>query len=384
MPKRHLEANSKEERIKIRKQMGSLHSLTVQPATRARYDKALAGFFAYLRSVGQELPREKRLMDGFACDYLEHLWSNGEGRAKAADTLAGLQDTQPQLKGSLPGAWRLLRTWNSNEIPSRAPPLPVEILEAMIGYSLFKGEPLFALSLLLGFYGLLRTGEILALTRKQVTVSREGETAILSLGLTKSGKRQGAAESVTLHLFDAIRRLAVWVQDSQGPLLLCTSAAHWRTQFSRTIEALGFSHLEFRPYSLRRGGATFYFRQHGSFDKLLLHGRWQSTKTARIYVNEGLAILAELSPSWTAFARNLRSQYLNSLTKPLPQLEPMPKGRAGGFGKKLKSKKKRAEKVVFITALIKDVTGLFSRVWPSAWHTVALWLAPTWVWPGGS
>ena len=344
MPKRHLEGQSKEERKRIRKQLGSLQSLTVQPATRVRYDKALAGFFEYLRSVGQALPKEKRLMDGFACDYLEHLWSNGEGRARAADTLAGLQDTQPQLKGSLPGAWRHLHTWNSNEIPSRAPPMPVEILESMVGYALFKGEPHFALSLLLGFYGLLRTGEILALTRQQVTVSQQGKTAILSLGLTKSGKRQGAAESVTIHLYDAIRRLGAWIQCSRGPVHLCPSAAHWRTQFSRTIEALGFSSLEFRPYSLRRGGATFYFRQHGSFDKLLIHGRWQSTKTARIYINEGLAILAELSPSWTAFARNLRSQYLNSLSKPLPQLEPTPNGRAGGLGKKLKSKKKRAEK----------------------------------------
>ena len=222
--------------------------------------------------------------------------------------------------------------------------MPVEILEAMVGYSLFKGEPLFGLSLLVGFYGLLCTGEILALTRQQVTVSQQGRTAILSLGLTKSGKRQGAAESVTIHLFDAIRRLGSWIQQPGSPTHLCPSAAHWRTQFSRTLEALGFSGLEFRPYSLRRGGATFYFRQHGSFDKLLIHGRWQSTKTARIYINEGLAILAELSLSWTAFARNLRSQYLNSLSKPLPQLEPMPKGRAGGGGKKLKARKKRAEK----------------------------------------
>ena len=344
MPKRHLEGHTKEERIRIRQKLGSLQSLTVQPATRARYDKALEGFFAYLRRSGQELPKDKASMDGILTDFLEYLWSNGEGRAKASDTLAALQDSQPQLKGSLPASWRLLRAWNANELPSRAPPLPLDILEAMIGYSLFKGSPLFALSLLLGFHGLLRTGEILSITKGQVTVSSQARTAIISLGLTKSGKRQGAAESVTVHLYDAIRRLADWINSPHTSSQLCQSSAQWRTQFSHTLNQLGFSSLDFRPYSLRRGGATFYFRQHGSFDRLLIHGRWQTSKTARIYINEGLAILAELSPKWTPFARNLRSQYLNSLNKPLPQLEPMPKGRAGASGKRLNSKKKSRKK----------------------------------------
>ena len=60
--------------------------------------------------------------------------------------------------------------------------------------------------------------------------------------------------------------------------------------FSQTLRALGFTHLDFRPYSLPRGGATFMFRQQGSLYKLLIHGRWHSSKTARVYHNEGLAI----------------------------------------------------------------------------------------------
>ena len=344
MPKRHLEGHTKEERIRIRQQMGSLQSLTVQPSTRSRYDKALEKFFHYLRSAELILPKARTEVDGLARDYIENLWSKGEGRGLASDTLAALQDTQPQLRGHLPGAWRLLKTWSTNELPSRAPPMPLDILESLVGYSLFKGRPLFALSLLLGFFGLLRTGEILALTKQQVTVSRQSGTAILSLGLTKSGKRQGAAESITLHTEDVIRRLSQWVLTPHSPPLLCPSSSQWRLLFSQSLEALGFSSLEFRPYSLRRGGATFFFRQTGAFDRLLLHGRWQSTKTARMYVNEGLAILAELSPVWSPFSRNLRTQYLNSVAKPLPQLEPLPKGRAGGIGKASKGKKKSKTK----------------------------------------
>ena len=56
-----------------------------------------------------------------------------------------------------------------------------------------------------------------------------------------------------------------------------------------------------RPYSLRRGGATHYFQLHGRFDSLLVLGRWQAASTARIYLNEGLAVLAELSLPWNPF-----------------------------------------------------------------------------------
>ncbi|CAL1145402.1 unnamed protein product [Cladocopium goreaui] len=133
MPKRLLEGKTKEERIERRRQIGSLKDLTVQPATRARYDKALERFFDYLTHESLALPRNRQLMDSITSDYVEHLWSSGEGRALAADTIAGLQDTQPQLRGHLQGTWRLLKTWNNSEIPNRAPPMPVEVLDAMGG-----------------------------------------------------------------------------------------------------------------------------------------------------------------------------------------------------------------------------------------------------------
>ena len=44
MPKRHLEARTQEDRAKQRQGLGSLQDLTVQPATKARYKKAIDGF----------------------------------------------------------------------------------------------------------------------------------------------------------------------------------------------------------------------------------------------------------------------------------------------------------------------------------------------------
>ena len=311
---KRLEGRSQRDRQRIRKQMGTLKSLTLQPRTRARYDKAKRRFYDFLTTNSLELPRQKTAMDGLLCDYLEHLWSTGEGRGLASDTLASLQDTSPSLKGTIPGAWRLLKTWNINEIPCRAPPLPERVLLSLVGYFIFHRDCSMALSLLIGFYSMLRTGELLGLRNKDVTIDAQHRAAVISLGLTKGGKRVGAAESVTVTVSEVIRRLAQWKRATAPGSLLIRSPTTWRKSFAHALSALSLDPWEFRPYSLRRGGATFWFGQHGSLDRILLQGRWMAARTARTYLNEGLATLAEmnippkkLKPFHTVYVNALRS-----------------------------------------------------------------------------
>ena len=325
MPKRHLEAATPDARARARQKLGTLKQLTVQPVTRKRYDHSLKDFFKYLKQIGQVLPHTARALDSVVSDYVEHLWATGEGRSSGSNVLAALQDSQPHLKGKLVQSWRLMKTWVINEIPNRAPPLPVEILEILVGYAIFKQQHLFALSLLVGFHGLLRTGEILNICASHVSVTSPKGPAVISLGLTKGGKRQGSAESITIYLEDVCRRLHQWKAVAK-PSQRLTPASHiWRKQFNDSLTALKLDQVDFRPYSLRRGGATHQFRQHGSLDKLIVSGRWQAAKTARLYVNEGMSVLTELSLPKDAFSRYLRHQYLQSFTKPLPKLDPAPK-----------------------------------------------------------
>ena len=321
MPKRHLEAATQEGRAKQRRTLGTLKQLTVQPVTRERYTQARNDFYTWLAEEGLVLPTSAYQLDLVVSDYLEALWAQGKGRSCGSNVLAALQDAQPHLKGQLKQSWRLMKTWVTHEIPNRAPPLPLDALHLMVGYSLFKEQPLFALSLLTGFHALLRTGELLSLKAKHVSISKAKGPAVLSLGLTKSGKRQGAAESVTVHAEDVCRRLHQWKTVAHPESLLTGPAHAWRKQFSDTIQAVKLDQLEFRPYSLRRGGATYYFQLHGRFDSLLVLGRWQAAATARLYLNEGLSVLAELRMNWTPYTKNLRSQYLTSFTRPLPKLE---------------------------------------------------------------
>ena len=202
-----MEGRSKAERQATRAQLGSLQQLTVQPKTRERYNRAIDRFHEYLSTNEITLPYKRIFLDPIVSDYLEFLWSQGEGRSLASDTLAGLQDKDPHIKGHLANSWRLLKTWVSNEIPCRAPPLTEVALQTLVGHSLFACQPVFALSLLLAFYGLLRTGELLGLHNKDISQAGPTSVAIISLGLTKGGRRAGAAESVTISEEETLRRL---------------------------------------------------------------------------------------------------------------------------------------------------------------------------------
>ena len=347
--KRLLEAARPEERAKQRQKLGTLRDLTVQPATKQRYTKATDAFLLFLQKEGQVLPREKHRMDPLLCDYLEHLWSSGAGRAQACDTLAGLQDIQPNLRNHLPGAWRLLRTWHVNEIPNRAPPLPEHVLQSMAGWAFFKGHVSFGVSLVLGYYTMLRTGELVGVRSSHMISTGAQKQVLVSLGLTKGGKRHGAAESVILGYEPAVKLVKQWKLKATAVTPLAKNPAHWRGLFHDCLCDLGLEKHGFRPYSLRRGGATFWFGKHQSLDKILVQGRWHTQKSARIYLNEGLSVLATMKipvsspnirPYYDVFHRTVQNPRFGTL-------EPPQSGRSGGRGKRAKRSVKQAQKTRF-------------------------------------
>ena len=345
MPKRFLEGATQSERAKQRQKIGTLRELTVQPATKARYSKAVDGFLVFLSPNHMVLPKQRQHLDGLVCDYLEHLWSQGYGRALASDTVAGLQDQDPKVKGHLPGAWRLLKTWSLNEVPNRAPPLPEHVLHAMVGWAFFHEHFSFGVSLMLGYYAMLRTGELLGLRATHLLCDKSQAKVIISLGLTKGGKRQGAAESCVVGYDVVVKLLQQWRSIASPTTGFAQNPARWRALFNQALESLKLTHFGFRPYSLRRGGATWWFSRHHSLDKILVQGRWQAPKTARIYINEGLSVLAELqlppslpslSPFLTFFRNHTRSPSFKTLEPPRKT-----RGRSGGLGRKLKGGKRQ-------------------------------------------
>ena len=77
-----------------------------------------------------------------------------------------------------------------------------------------------------------------------------------------------------------------------GDLILSTSNAEFRLFFKQLCDTLQLQEWNFKPYSLRRGGATHHFRSQGQLSRTIVRGRWNSARAARVYINDGIAALA--------------------------------------------------------------------------------------------
>ena len=150
----------------------------------------------------------------------------------------------------------------------------------------------FAAVILLGFFALLRTGECLQVTPRDLMLG--ADSGIVSLQNTKTGLRHAAREMVsidddiTLEILrevclqkkmNNLDRVPIWTKSPQA----------FRNEFAHHCSRFGLLKHKFRPYSLRRGGATALFKSTGSMELALLRGRWQSTKVAKIYLSDGLS-----------------------------------------------------------------------------------------------
>lgn len=219
------------------------------------------------------------------------------GSGETRDALCGIHHFEPWTRKGLPQAWKVFSVWRKLESPNRAPPLTAQIIDAWIMYAISHCDLEFAAMLCLGFYGLLRTGELLQ--SRPCDLLLGPDTGVISLTDTKTGLLNAAKETVSITSFLAIETLhaAVAMKNQQGlhkVPIWSKSASSFRKVFAHHIKRFDLQSHEFRPYSLRRGGATALFQQTGSMEQALLKGRWNSSKVAKIYLADGLSFLPGL------------------------------------------------------------------------------------------
>ena len=263
--------------------------------TRTRYHMALRKLTPVLQNI-QSLAH----MDEVICEWVQEMWRTGEPLLTVGDALSALHFYQPFTRRGIPHSWKLFATWRKVEVPSRAPPLTEVLVRGMSAYELHHNRLEMATCLMLAFYALLRTGELLALTTEDVLLGKEA--AIISLNATKTSKKYAAHDAISvtdpfvlemLRTLLAIRksnnlkRLGIWSSTPQ----------HFRTRFRSLCQKFGLENHHFRPYSLRRGGATLLFQVSGSMELVLTKGRWQSSKVAKMYISDALSYLPAIKQS---------------------------------------------------------------------------------------
>ena len=248
------------ERKRDRAGKGTLLERQISARCKSRYEAAVAYFFWLLPFSWGRWPAQLPRRDEALCHFLEGLWSEGETKSRAADTISGLQ-WKYGIRGVFPGAWRRYKTWNSLEVSAQTPPLPVEALFALCGLALRAEQPFLAAMLYVGFHCFLRTSEMIRLHLSQVRGWDDSMTLVLQD--TKTTKRHGQTEYIPVE--DPVARILLrWAKRRLrcGPLISMSEAA-FRTQWSKLVSAAGLDPKTFLPYAIRRGGATFDYIDYG-------------------------------------------------------------------------------------------------------------------------
>jgi hypothetical protein len=191
----------------------------------------------------------------------------------------------------------MLNAWNRYEVPIRAPPIPDLVAMALAWYCVRAGDLGAAFLMLAGFDGFLRTGELLSLWISDVGVDASG--GLIKLSHTKSGQRHAAFEASTMRSSLVAKMFRIFVSrlppgTNLNSYIFAGPAYRFYRLFEAGLEWLGVADLGFKPYSLRRGGATAFYRACGSMEMTLERGRWSSARVGRIYINDGLAKAVEL------------------------------------------------------------------------------------------
>ena len=274
------------QRVGIRRVGGPLK--TVLDKTKKLYDVSLKLFCSWCAAHGK-WPDSKDELDHAACQFLMHCWQEGETRAVVANLLSGIGNSEPSLKWHLAGTRRLYAAWVKRELGARCCPITWSMAEAIAGILLHWSWIEEGAMVLLLHHGLLRTMEGLNSRCGDYIFQMPLLRAHLSLPDTKTSKRHGRSESVSLYEAKVVKLLFMLCEKRQpGDKVYSSSPGTFRKRFALALTALGMDDLDIQIHSMRRGGATDYFKATNSMQEVAFRGRWANFTTAKLYTDGAL------------------------------------------------------------------------------------------------
>ena len=297
------------QRAKDRGGLGPLRDRVVKPVTLKRYKACVKEFFKWCKQQGYKTPSSTEDFDGHFTAWAECLWSEGDPRTILGNGLAGIAHLVPSLRRRLNGTWRLYNAWGRLEPAKQAPPLTLLMTQALAGWYIQEKLLGAGLGILLAFNIILRTGELLELRKSDFTFGPD--IMIIVLRDTKVGSRFGVLQETVCKDKWLVQKFKQYLKGlDMGDVIVQLSAANFRGMWRKASKACGIGPA-YKPYSLRRGGATSLFRHTGKYDIVMERGRWLSVKSMKGYINQALQELAtvdELDAKnhiWTRYADKL-------------------------------------------------------------------------------
>lgn len=222
-----------------------LEDAALSEETKVRYYSALRLLLPVVEAVVQ-----LSALDAAVSNWVHEQWKQGAPLLTIGDALCALHFFQPGTKRLLPHSWKLFGAWRRLEVPSRAPPLTCDIVQALSSFELAADNLEMSALLLLGFHCLLRTGELLALTADDLSLGPR--SGVCCLRATKTSARHAANEVISITnslVLEVVKSLKLYKQQChlEAVPLWTSSPQKFRQRFAWLLQRFDLTSLGFRP-----------------------------------------------------------------------------------------------------------------------------------------
>lgn len=270
-----------------------LKEVGISHRTLSIYRREVSLFFAYVDFLGESLPSSYSQLDQLVGDYINHLYQEGESLTKAGWLLSGIKRLYPRVRRELAISQQWYNNWCREHTPRRATPITWHLVQAFAGLCIHLKWHRLAALFLISFVFFLRTGESLILRPDDLLLSQSDGCTVVRLASSKTSP--GAQQSLA-HFDDILVATlrSLLARSPPDKPLWRWSLTHFRNCFTSICNFFDLGALELVPYSLRRGGATFFYTQTNSLDSVMIRGRWKDQATARIYLDDARATLVRM------------------------------------------------------------------------------------------
>ena len=237
--------------------------------------------------------------------YGHHQYAVGVPLHYYRQLLAHTQKEFPLVRPYMVSAWSLVTRWELAEPVQHRPPAPEPLVRAMAALSIAWGWPNVATVILVGFYGLLRIGEVLSARRLHlltaIDMMEDMGRFYLRIEAPKTRRRGPRVQYTTVDEATTVKLVeALWQPLQQDQRLCCFSASAFRRRWDALVSALGLEkHHRMTPGSLRGGGAVWSHRRGDHITDIMWKMRLQNVRTLTFYLQEttAMSLLPSLNPT---------------------------------------------------------------------------------------
>jgi len=280
-----------------RRRQDFLKRAAYEDTTRDKYSGSVQMFVDWMDRSGED-PATVEELDEVMCEWFHDLYTlrGGGCRSYAEAAMSGVTLMYPRAKGHLHSCKVALRGWKKNVPVVPHPPMSWELAVCVAVRLATTGHWMKGVATLLAHDCYLRVGELVGLTRADVADAgdRRMGSAHTGMALRLSKTKTGPNQWVTVRDPDVIalvrHRLATMSSRRRSARLFPFAASTFRKHFKAACADLGLA-KEYVPHSLRHGGATRDNQRGMTVEDIARRGRWASTKSARHYIQSGVALL---------------------------------------------------------------------------------------------